>query len=70
MAELKPCPSCGDSRPVNVAEIERFLHWEIKLICPHYSCDYRAVGRGLTRRGAERRAIKRWNEKAQGGADG
>lgn len=64
MAEpiLKPCPYCGVSRSVNFAEIQRLLTWEITLFCPHRGCNFEATGRGITRRGAERRAIKQWNK--------
>lgn len=67
---LKPCPCCGVSRSVNFTEIQHFFSWELTLYCPHRGCDFEATGRGMTRRGAERRAIKRWNEMAEGGADG
>ena len=59
---LKPCPCCGISRSANYMEIQRLFGWEITLFCPHYGCDFEATGRGITRRGAERRAIKRWNK--------
>lgn len=67
---LKPCPRCGVWRFVNFVEIQRPLSWEIVLFCPHRGCNFEATGIGMTRRGAERRAIKRWNEKAERGADG
>ena len=66
MAEpiLKPCPRCGVWRFVNSLEIQRPLSWEIMLFCPHRGCNFEATGRGMTRRGAERRAIRRWNRGA------
>ena len=66
---LKPCPCCGGSS-VNFAEIQRLFTWELTLICPHRGCDFKATGRGMTRHGAERRAVKRWNEMADGGVGG
>lgn len=64
---LKPCPCCGVSRSVNFTEIQHFFSWELTLYCPHRGCDFKATGKGMTRRGAERRAIRRWNEMAERG---
>lgn len=63
MKKLKPCPCCGILRSVNVVEIQRLLSWKITLFCSHYGCDFETTGVGVTRRGAERRAIKRWNRR-------
>lgn len=69
MAEpiLKPCPCCGVSRSVNFAEIQRRSSWKVTLFCPHRGCNFKATGKGLTRSGAARRAIRRWNRRAENG---
>ena len=64
MSELKPCPSCHCPQKNGCIEIGRFVGWEVRLLCCHASCDYKVTAKGLTRRGARRRAVKKWNRRA------
>ena len=67
MDKLYPCPSCHDLRVPAVAEIGRFAGWECRLYCCHASCDFKVSAYGFNRRGARRRAIKKWNRRASDG---
>ena len=62
MADLKPCPKCGDCRCPSIAAIQHTFSWEIKLFCPKSRCSHSIVGRGITHKIALKKAEKAWNK--------
>lgn len=61
MADLKPCPKCGDCRRPSIVAIQHTFLWEIKLFCLNSRCSHSIVGPGITRKIALKKAQKAWN---------
>ena len=60
MDKLKPCPICGRC-PITI-EVGNLIGWSVRIQCSHYLLeDIRIERSGLTRKGANRKAVKAWN---------
>ena len=63
MTELKPC-RCGSDK-VHILHTDLGIGWACLVGCLNIVCDESVVRYGLTKKQAERRAVRAWNRRVK-----